>query len=923
MLHIAVKSRSLLPWLAAFVALLLALPAWAQTTGSLRVLVEDNDGYEIPSVTLRLSGEGMIGGMQERVTDENGTFLFVELLPGTQYRLEATKEGFQGVTVEQIAINISRETKLVVEMRPGSAAEEVVVEATQKAVDTSSTSRGTVLTKEFLNNVPAGRSYQQAVQMAPGVTGGGNPNMGGAASNENTYMLDGANITDPVTGTFSANFNFDAIQQIEVLLGGYMPEYGVSVGGVINVVTESGTNNLQFNANAFYTNGNIRPRRDPRLAADGVQILPTDFDSNIQQLQVNSKVSGPLIRDKAWFVISSSADLSWFRAFGTPQTQSYNGNYLLAKLTFQPSTEHRISTFFQTNPTTIDNLVQGTPYIRDEGQGRQAQGGFINQLRWQWFLSPTVNVDTQLLMQKIFIEQNAVPCTHNSDFDWHGCRPDELEGNVDWETPGRVGISGAYDSVNWGSWYFDDRFRYTASSKMSILSVRDPLGGNHDFKFGVEASQMVWDSASGNAGNLLYVDINEVPFNPQTLANYYWLETTGALVFRTTSAQFNVFAQDSWKPVSNLTVNYGSRFDSFVMRDDVGTPTISGALFGPRLFAAWDPFKDQKTKIATGYGRFNDTGRLEVASFTSQGALGSKLYFGELLAGENGQGFLNSSELLFDYSTPRNLSVAHDKLRAPRVDEVLLTLEREVLRDFAIVSTASGKFTRNSYEYDETSLIYDQDGSAIIGSRNADAFNPYLRLRTPLLAKRDYFQWDVGFRKVLAKRWQAEGTYVFVQSVGSSTSSLSGSFAIDPQTQYNYGLMQTSTSQLKALAFWELPTDPWTQTLGLFFNYQQGFPWERRYWSEASFGGQGGYNLRIQPRGSYLRFGSSWDLGLRFQQEIDVRKGKLVVDVSAFNVTANQAPSSFFLFNLYQGSRFVVPARQSPMSFQTGIRYEF
>ena len=233
----------------------------------------------------------------------------------------------------------------------------------------------------------------------------------------------------------------------------------------------------------------------------------------------------------------------------------------------------------------------------------------------------------------------------------------------------------------------------------------------------------------------------------------------------------------------------------------------------------------------------------------------------------------------------------------------------------------SGTFTRNGYEPDETNLIYDEDGSAIIGSRYGDALNPYLRLRTPLLAKRDYFQWDLGFRKVLAKRWQAEGTYVFIQSVGSSSNALSGSFVVDPQTQYNYGLLTTSSSQLKAIAFWEVPTDPWTQTIGLFFNYEQGFPFQRLYWSESQLGaGNAGYGLRIEPRGTYIRYGSYWDLGLRFQQEIDVRKGKLVIDVSAFNITANQAPVGLFTFFINAQNRYAVSTRQSPMSFLNGLR---
>jgi len=926
MLQIPLKFRALLPMIAAFVALLVASPALAQTTGSLRVLTVDQEELSVPGALLTLEGEGgTLGGAVSLETGPDGEAVFTALIPG-KYRVEVTKAGFSGVTIEGIQVNINKVTYQQVVLKAG-AGEEIVVEARQAAVDVSDTSRSTVLTKDFLNRVPAGRSYQNAVQMTAGVSGGGNPNMAGGASNENTFMLDGANITDPVTGTFSANFNFDAIQQIEVLLGGYMPEYGTSVGGIINVVTDSGTNNLEFLANIYYINGDLRPFRDARLSSDGVQLLPPGFDSTLQLMQVGSRISGPVVRDKAWFVISYQADLSWARSPGTPQSRSYNGNYLLSKVTVQPTSEHRLSILFQTDPTTIDNGVQGSPYVRAEAQVRQAQGGFILQPRWQWFLSPDVNVDTQLLFQKSYIEQNAVPCTHNDNLDWHPCEPGENEGTIDWETPGRVGFSGAYDSVNWGAWYFDDRFTYRASSKLSILSVKDPLNGTHDLKFGVGASQLVWDYASGTAGNVLYFDINEVPFNPQTLKNIQWVEYSGPTVFRTTASEFSFFLQDSWKPVSNLTLNYGTRFDTFVYRDDVGNPTISGSLWGPRLFGAWDPFKDQKTKIATGYGRFNDTGRLGAASFTAQAPNGAKVYFGEFLdyadSAYPGIGYLNSADLLLNSSPAQNLNSAYDGLRTPSVDELILTLEREVIKDLALTSSMSGKFTRNGLEFDDVNLIYDSDGSAVIGSRYADELNPYFRLRSPTLAKRDYFQWDMGFRKVQARRWQASGTYTYIRSVGSSPNALSGSFAIDPQTQYNYGLMTSSASQIKASGFWDLPTDPWTQSIGFFFQWEQGLPYQRFYYGESMYGGQGGYSLYIEPRGQYLRFGSFWELSLRFRQSFDVRKGRIVADIEAQNVTNNRAPSSIFTQQLHQNGRFVSGGRQTPLRFQFGLRYEF
>jgi hypothetical protein len=926
MLRFPTPNRAMLPLLAAFVALVVALPAWGQvTTGSIKVAVIDDSDFEmaIPGATVTLSGESLIGGDQTREADPNGEVAFAKLLPGI-YVLDVTKDGFTGVRVTEVQVTVNRVAQIPVTLSAGDM-EIIEVEAKKAAVDVNSTSRGEVLTKEFLERIPAGRSYQAAVSMAQGVTGGGgNPNIGGGSYNENTYMLDGANITDPVTGTFSVNFNFDAIQQIEVLLGGYMPEYGVSVGGVVNLVTESGTNNLEFDTSAYYSNGDWRPRMDSRFASDGTEIAPTGFDSTLQSLQISGKVSGPLVRDRAWFIISYQHSRSIAANTGIPQTRDYDGHYVLSKLTVQPSAEHRFTAFMQMDPTTIDNVDQGDPFQKAESQGRQVQGGYVTQGRWQWFLSPDVNIDTMFVVQKSFIEVNGVPCTHDRGLGYHPCKPDEPENDVDWFTPGRVGLFGSYNSVNYTSFYFDDRIRYNASTKLQVLSVKDPMGGTHDFKFGVEGVQLVWDQIQGYAGNLLTVDINQVFFNPETFTNYYWLEITGPIKFRTTGSQFNFFAQDSWKPVKNVTINYGTRFDNFVMRNDLGEPVLNGALLGPRLFGAWDPFGDQKTKVATGYGRFNDTGRLGVASFTSANNYGSKLFLGELFAEEDdGAGFVSATNEMYDLDPSVNYNRRNDKLRTPRVDEILLTLERELVEDVAVFSNMSGKFSRYMFEPDDTNTIYDSDGSAVIGSRIANPLQTRFRLRTPALAKRDYFQWDMGVRKVASRRWGGQVGYTFTRSVGSSSTALSGSFANDPQTQFNYGLLNTDlTHVVKGYGFWDLPTDPWTQRLGLFFQYYSGFPFERRYLNESAAGG-GSFGLRIRPRGTYYRANSVWDLALRFQQDIDVRKGKLKIDVQAQNLLNNRAPDNYYAGPLYSDNRLSVLNRQNPLTLQLGLRYEF
>lgn len=903
----------------AFAALFVSLPAFAQTTGQIRGEVVDADEFGIPGVTITLSSDQLIGGQQVRETNVDGAFVFVELPPGS-YKIVATKEGFPTVNVNDIRVNLGRTVNQRIVMDGG--AEVIDVEGRKPVVDLEDTSRSQVLTKEFLQRVPTGRSYQQAVQLANGVVGGSNPNMAGSASNENTYMVDGATITDPVTGTFSLNFNYDAIEQIEILLGGFMPEYGQSLGGVINLVTQSGTNNLEFDSSIYYTNGNWRRRKDARYTADGFQLGPTDFDTNFQQLQVAARVSGPIVRDRAWFIVSYQHSRSIIANTGIPLPRDFDGHYVLAKVTVQPNAEHRITAFTQLNPTSIDNTDQADIFVRPEAQGRQYQGGVVGQARWQWFLGANSSLDTQFVYQKLFLEVGGVPCTHSVDLGYHPCRPNELENETDWVTPGRFGRFGAYDSVNFPTFYFDDRSRYQVSSKLSLLSLEDPLGGTHDVKMGVEGVQTVWDQLRGVNSNLLYNDLNGTGWDPLTFSNWYRVEYTQPISFRTTGSQWNFFVQDSWKPLSNLVVKGGIRYDNSVMRNDVGEAVVGQSLWGPRLYASWDPFNDQKTKIAGGFGRFNDAGRLGVASYTSKSSVGAKIWLGEI-SPQTGD-FASSQGSVVVYNPRENPVIAHDTLRAPRADEFTLTISRELVRDVALTTGGSYKMTRFIFEPDDQNIIYDEDGSAIIGSRYGNFQQRFPRLRTPQMARRNYLQWDTTLRKVNSRRWFAEATYTYTISSGTSLSSLSGAFLNDPQTRFNYGpLVSTDIRHtVKAFGSWTLPTDPWNQEIGFSFFYFSGQPLERFYWNDAVPGGGGGYGLRIRPRGRYTRFPPEWSLGLQFSQYIDVRRGKVRLQAQLLNALNNRAPVNF-LGAFYQQNRLFTSARQAPLRVQLGASYEF
>ena len=190
--------------------------AMAQTSGTIKGVTLDDGGLAIPGVLVTVSSPALIGGAQQQSSDGQGRFMFIKLPPGI-YSVRSEMAGFGTVEYQAIQVLIGKTVPLTVEMTFQEAGGVMVVKDTPPAIDTEQTQRSTVMTKEFLDRVPTGRDYLQAVSAAPGVIGGGNASMAGGAGNENTYMIDGVNITDPVTGTFSLNFNFDAIEQLEVV----------------------------------------------------------------------------------------------------------------------------------------------------------------------------------------------------------------------------------------------------------------------------------------------------------------------------------------------------------------------------------------------------------------------------------------------------------------------------------------------------------------------------------------------------------------------------------------------------------------------------------------------------------------------------------------------------------------------------------
>ena len=129
-----------------------------------------------------------------------------------------------------------------VQLKVGGLTDSVTVTGETPIVDLTNVTGNTRIRREEFERLPVGRSYQSLVVASPGVVGGSltgssNVNALGAPNNANLYIMDSVDTTDPTTGTFGANLNFEAIQEVSVSTSAVSVEYGRGQGAVVNVIT--------------------------------------------------------------------------------------------------------------------------------------------------------------------------------------------------------------------------------------------------------------------------------------------------------------------------------------------------------------------------------------------------------------------------------------------------------------------------------------------------------------------------------------------------------------------------------------------------------------------------------------------------------------------------------------------------------------
>ncbi|MBP2649144.1 MAG: TonB-dependent receptor, plug [Gemmatimonadetes bacterium] len=218
-----------------------ATTGWAQTTtGRMIGTAVDEAGAPLPGVNVTIASAALIGGAQSRVTDGGGEFAFLLLAPG-DYTVRAELSGFVTQERAEVKVPLGGAAAITIAMPTGTFSGEIEVLDDTPVVDPTQVSTGQVFERSYMQDSAIGstnRDYLTVVNQAAGVVGGlwevPQYRVFGSTIGENAFVIDGMDTTDPLMGTATVTMNFDAVDEIQLLAGGFEAEHGRATGGIIN-----------------------------------------------------------------------------------------------------------------------------------------------------------------------------------------------------------------------------------------------------------------------------------------------------------------------------------------------------------------------------------------------------------------------------------------------------------------------------------------------------------------------------------------------------------------------------------------------------------------------------------------------------------------------------------------------------------------
>lgn len=630
-------------------------PSFAQsnTVGSIFGQVSSGAGS---SVSIKNSQTGL---QREASIDSDGRFTLSSLPPG-HYVVTLLKSGATVASMElEVLAGQGAEAAF---MASGDTTEEIIVTAAGRKpnIDVSTTNNGTVFTAEQLKALPI------ATQNLNGIIGlsqntvkadsrySGGISIGGGGPSENAYYVNGFPVTNPLTQLGSMELPFGAIQQAQVQTGGFGAEFGRSVGGVVNIVTKSGTNEWHGGVQTSVAPNSLRasPRNIyyPNTGFEGAE----ETDGTIYRYRKDDKrtetiygayLGGPIIKDKLFFFAAADTinldtervieppDSSAVASSGFRDSENKNPRYM-GKLDWYITDDHRLeATFLGDNYKTKDKYygydyethsktelgyTENSKNYSDGSQGTQGVGGDAQLFRY------VGNVTDNLLITALYGQSKY---KHKDQFGNLGdatapqiffngttaaidprlINPNQQVANA---------LAGGTSLIPAGAQETTKSFRFDVEYKLFDHTLRAGIDDNRlkskDAGEAILTDYFRYVRYPNSRGDQMFLNnqtqtLVEAGATPDADGFYYAVRSRDFTTV--TDAQSNQSAQyieDRWQVTNTVLLTLGLRNEQFENKNGDGETFLKMDDFlSPRLSASWDVFGDATTKIYGSAGRYS------------------------------------------------------------------------------------------------------------------------------------------------------------------------------------------------------------------------------------------------------------------------------------------------------------------------------
>jgi outer membrane receptor protein involved in Fe transport len=908
---------------------LAALPLGAQTTGRIDGrTVDAGDESPLPGVLVTITSPDLQGA-REATSDANGQFRFLGLPPGV-YAVKATLDSYSPIEQSDVRVSLDRAVSLVLSLQ-GGIVDVITVTAETPLIDTSTTTAGANFTEEIFNQLPVPRTFQGLAFKAPGVVSGGlgdNPSIGGASAAENRYVVEGLDTTDAAFGTIATEVPFEFIKEVEVKTGGYEAEYGGALGGLLNVITKSGGNQLSGNLFGYFS--------DDSLQAEAEPIIQFGQDLGYTEYDFGAALGGKLIEDKLWYfaaVNPSRLEETYTTRTGVENTEQVETLFFAGKLTAQPHPSHQFVLSAFGDPTDIEGNLTARSAAGLVGDDREQgannySANYSATLSADAFLELAAGRTDQKFRQQPFtdvpfyelLRVGAVPfaladgCPGDNQA-LLGLGPDRRFATSTWN-PGCVG--GTFVQENGDSKRDDARGVFNWFANTGKVAHEIKMGANYrqveyeDFGHYPGARPgPFFDSRGGSVdgdGNFL----PGVPVEANGLAGQRWQLFTpspgGGLARLIEYDQASVgdteeqslFLQDRLRLGERFSLNLGVRADAFTSKGDLSDSVAGreldfdfGDMIAPRVGFTWDVAGNGKSKLYGHFGRFYESVPLDINARAFGNEKFNFYYFhypedGSLPTASN------PGTHYYTYRLGGGTLVDPD-IKPMYTEEALAGFDYQVLPNLSI----GVKYTERTIE-DVIEDISVDGGQHYFITNPGDTISVEPVTGRPLAAPidfpealREYTAYELTLNKRFSNSWQLYASYVNAENEGN----YGGLFRQD-NAQLDPNI--TSLFDLPDLldgATGRLPNDrehqvkaygsylwPFKLLTGFSGQFLSGTP-------ITQFGAHPVYGRRerfVTPRGSFGTTPDVWNIDLRLEYPLTLGGFDLRLVADVFNVSDEQ-----------------------------------